>query len=143
MTGLRQGCILSPLLFITVIDFVMRKAVTGTNVGIKWGRGRLTDLDFTDDLALVSHTQLALQEMTNNLREHGEKIRLRISQDKTKAMAVGQQHPPPLTLGGQDIEYVDNFTYLESNISSTGDIENGIINRVGKASGVFQRLQNI
>ena len=82
--------------------------------------------------------------MTNNLHEHGEKVGLRISQEKTKAMTVRQdQHLPPLTIGEQDIEYVENFTYLGSNISNTGDVEKDVRTRIGKAAGVFQRLRNI
>ena len=95
-------------------------------------------------MALFSHTHIALQEITNNLHEHGEKVGLRISQEKTKAMTIGQdQHLPPLTIGEQDIEYVENFTYLGSNISSTGDVEKDVQTRIGKAAGVFQRLRNI
>lgn len=38
VTGVRQGCILSPLFFSIVIDFVMRKTVTRANLDLKWGR---------------------------------------------------------------------------------------------------------
>lgn len=55
MTRVRQGCILSPVLFIILL---MRKSIVGANLGIKWGGGRLADLDFADDLALLSHTTL-------------------------------------------------------------------------------------
>jgi len=33
LTGVRQGCILSPFLFLIVIDFVMRKTAEGLNFG--------------------------------------------------------------------------------------------------------------
>ncbi|KAL7390126.1 hypothetical protein ABVT39_015475 [Epinephelus coioides] len=52
------------------------------------------------------------------------------------------QHHPPLTLSKYDIEYVKNFTYLGSNILSTGDVEKDVRTRIGKAAGVFQRLHN-
>ncbi|CAJ1049985.1 unnamed protein product%2C partial [Xyrichtys novacula] len=59
-------------------------------------------------------------------------------------MTVAQhQHLPPLTIGGQDIEHVKNFTYLRNNISNTGDVEEDVQTRTGKAAGVFQRLWNI
>ena len=57
LTGVRQGCILSPLFFRIVIDFVMRKTTEGLNFGIEWGQKKLADLDFADDLALLCHTQ--------------------------------------------------------------------------------------
>lgn len=72
VTGVRQSCILSLLLFLIVIDFV---TLAGTNFGIKWEQGRMADLD----LALISHTHSALQLMTNNLHEHGSKFGLWIS----------------------------------------------------------------
>lgn len=78
VTGVRQGCILPSLLFTIVIDFVMKKSVTGANFGINWRGGRLADLDFADDLAPLSHSQPALQELTNTLH----KVGLRISQDQ-------------------------------------------------------------
>ncbi|KAJ8358147.1 hypothetical protein AAFF_G00030060 [Aldrovandia affinis] len=82
--------------------------------------------------------------MSSNLHEHGGKVGLRISHEKTKAMIIGQdQHHPPLSLGEHDIEYVDNFTYLGSNISNTGNVEKDVRTRIGKAAGVFQRLSNI
>ena len=49
-TGVRQGCIISPLLFLIVIDWVMRKATSDRPRGLVWSlTKRLEDGDFADD----------------------------------------------------------------------------------------------
>ena len=55
-TGVRQGCLFSPFLFLLVIDWIMKTTTTGRNNGIQWILWtQLDDLDFADDLALLSH----------------------------------------------------------------------------------------
>jgi len=55
VSGVKQGCILSPFLFIIVIDYIMRKAMDQPELGIGWKDDKwLTDLDFADDIALVA-----------------------------------------------------------------------------------------
>ncbi|RUS68725.1 hypothetical protein EGW08_023513 [Elysia chlorotica] len=61
-TGVRQGCVMSALLFIT-IDWVMRRTTEDKPRGIRWNLfSTLEDLDFADDLALISHTHNHMQE---------------------------------------------------------------------------------
>jgi len=85
----------------------------------------------------------ALQDMTDRLHLFGKKVGLCISGEKTKAMTVGNQTSPPITLEGQNIEKVDKLQYLGSYLSENGDVEVDIRARLGKASSVFQRLQPI
>ena len=55
MTGVKQGCCMSGFLFLLVIDWVMRKTVEGERTGTRWNFTTvLEDLDFVDDLALLS-----------------------------------------------------------------------------------------
>ena len=143
VTGVRQGCILSPFLFLLVVDFLMKQTMKCSTHGIEWSEGKLADLDFADDIALLSDTHDGLQKMTEDLGEHGEKVGLRISCEKTKAMTIGESQFPAITIKQHDIEYVEKFPYLGSYISRVGDAEVDVTARIGKAASVFQRLRPI
>jgi len=65
------------------------KTADKRDYGITWGTGKLTDLDFTDDIALISDSPVVLQNMTTELQGNAAKVGLRISAEKTKAMAIG------------------------------------------------------
>ena len=55
-TGVRQGCILSPTIFLMVMDWIMRQSTVGQKTSIQWTfTKQLEDLDFADDISLLSH----------------------------------------------------------------------------------------
>ena len=55
-SGVKQGCVLSPLLCNIVLDTALAKA-TDTPRGIRWTvTHRLEDLDHADDICLLAHT---------------------------------------------------------------------------------------
>ena len=87
-TGVRQGCPLSPLLFITALDDVMRKTCEIPR-GIQWGiAGRLESLEYADDIVLLSHTAKDLREKLDELQKHAELVGLHINPSKTKLMKI-------------------------------------------------------
>ena len=67
---------LSPFLFALVIDYIMKRTMDENTFGIGWEQGRLKDLDFADDIALMSETHEAMQRMTTRLQELGERVGL-------------------------------------------------------------------
>ena len=141
--GVTQGCILSPFLFLIIIDFVMSKAMDDASFGIEWGQKRLADLDFADDISTISHSLAGIQEMTNNIDTFGPNTGLRINCEKTKAMKIGPELHPPTLIMQHNVDYVEKFPYLGSYMSGDGDSGPDVRARIGKASSIFQRLRSI
>ena len=68
-TGVKQGCVLSGFLFLLVIDWIMKVTSDNKN-GLRWKMtSKLEDLNFADDIALVSANQQQMQEKTAKLNE--------------------------------------------------------------------------
>jgi hypothetical protein len=58
---------MSSQLFNLAIDWVMRKTTKDKPRGIRWKiTSKLEDLDFADDLALLSHTHQHIQDKITN-----------------------------------------------------------------------------
>lgn len=139
-----QGCVLSPFLFLLTMDFVMRRSLEHDIHGLRWGTGQLTDLDFADDVALLRKTQPGLVQMTSALEVEAAKVGLRISASKSKILRVGYTGPHmAITVGQQQLQEVEEFTYLGSVITADGGSDRDVTCRIGKAAAMFQRLQPI
>ena len=111
-TGARQGCLLSSFLFLLVIDWIMKTTTAGRNNGIQWTLWtQLDDLDFADDLALLSHNHSQMPDKTT-LLETTSGTGLKINRKKTELMKMNTTANAPVTVGGQPIREVESFVYL-------------------------------
>lgn len=78
-TGVEQGCNMSGVLFLIVMDWIMRRAVGSGENGIKW---KFTSkLDFADDIVLLSSTKHQIQDKTTRLDEEARRVGLHKSDE--------------------------------------------------------------
>jgi len=144
LTGVRQGDLLSPLLFLVIMDKVMRAATKNKPRGITWIQTeRLEDLDYADDACLLAHTYQDMQAKINDLESESAKVGLVINIKKTEEIRVNAKNNRPLHIGNEIINRVEHFTYLGSNISADGGALKDVNMRIQKARGAFAKLLNV
>jgi len=143
-TGVRQGCLLSPILFLIVLDWVTRTAYADLQKGIQWSMTqKLEDLEFADDLALLTHRLQDMQGKLSALQETAEQVGLKISGEKTKLLRTNNKQENPLALKEDNIEDVQEFVYLGSIINNSGGTDEDIRSRIRKAQQSFAILRPV
>ena len=76
------------------------------------GGGRLRDLDYADDISLISDGTDSMKTMTEALSVETGKIGLEINVNRTKIMKVKTDDDRIISFLGENIEVVDEFVYL-------------------------------
>ncbi|VDP24249.1 unnamed protein product [Schistosoma margrebowiei] len=136
--------LLSPFLFLLLVDWIMKTSTSEGKHGIQWtARNQLDDLDFADDLALLSHTHEQMQMKTASVAAVSASVGLSIHKGKTKVLKFKAENNNPITLDGETLENVESFTYLGSIIDEQGGSDADVKARIGKARTAFLQLKNI
>ena len=134
--GLRQGCVLSPLLFIIFMDNIMKRANQEEN--------SIEELMFADDLVLIAEDQSRLQEMVTNLDQQCKNYGMRISRDKTEVMVTSREPIQcDIELDGETLKQVEQFKYLGGIFVREGGCKENVKTRCLKASQVYYQLSPI
>ena len=143
-TGVKQGCSLSPTLFALAIDWILQQTTHGNRQGIQWSLSSiLEDIDYADDIALLSSRHQDIQTKTSSLNEIASTIGLRVNRQKTKIMRNNKTINTPVTIDEEEIEDVKEFTYLGSKMTTNGDCDLEINSRISKAKQAFALLRPI
>ena len=160
--GVKQGCVLAPVLFNIYIQVVTRllQAQLGTNYGVninyrmdrslfdlqklkartKISRTGFLELQYADDCALVTHSAEDLQAALSQISLLYAQLGLGINVQKTEVLHFVEGEAPPIILEGVLLKEVSSFKYLGSHISNNCRTDDEILSRVGKASSAFGRL---
>ncbi|XP_061378317.1 uncharacterized protein LOC133319116 [Danaus plexippus] len=123
--GVSQGCLLSPILFLVVLDGIMQKVKKSKRCGIE------------------CHTHRDMQAKLDDLRREAIEMGLKINTRKTQEMRCGAITSLPLLIGTEAVEKVHNNTYLGSIVSESGGTEEDIASRIAKSRAAFAQLRPV
>lgn len=111
--GVRQGCILAPLLFNFYINSLVEHLTKPEFHPPKIAHRHLSLLLYADDAALISRTPVGLRRALQALATCCQENRLEINYDKTKVMAFGERSVTRVwRIYEHRIEQVAQFKYL-------------------------------
>ena len=110
--GVHQAHILSPCLFNSYAEYIMRNAwLDYTQAGIKISRSNIHNFRYVDDTTLKAESK-KLKSLLMKVKEESEKVGLKFNIQKAKIMACG-----PLTswqIDGETMETVTDFIWRAS-----------------------------
>ena len=108
--GLRQGCPLSPVLFIIFMDRISRRS-QGPE-GVRFGDNTILSLLFADDVVVLASSSQDLQHALGRFAAKCEAAGMRFSTSKSEAMVLSQKRVAcPLQVGGELLPQVEEFKY--------------------------------
>ncbi|CAH1233287.1 Hypp666 [Branchiostoma lanceolatum] len=164
-TGVKQACVLAPVLFNLYFTQVLLHTVKDLDLGvyIKYrSDGSVFDLRrltartktvekliqealFADDCALMAHRENHLQVIVDRFLEASKMFGLTISLGKTVVLvqpAPNTTRPlPNITIDTTQLKCVEHFPYLGSTISADGSLDREVSTRIQKASQALGRLR--
>jgi hypothetical protein len=142
--GVRQGCILSPLLFgLYTEELAVR--VNRCGEGIRVGNDRLNVLLYADDVVVMTENRNSLQRVFDVISQYAREFRVRFSAEKSQVLVVnGSVEDDGLMwkLGGKDISRTNEYKYLGMWVDENG-CERSKREKMSKAQQWYGRLGSV
>ncbi|KAK3505719.1 hypothetical protein QTP70_020512 [Hemibagrus guttatus] len=137
--GLRQGCPLSPVLFVVFMDRISRRS-QGLE-GVRFGDHRISSMIFADDVVLLASSSLDLQHALGRFAAERKVAGMRVSTSKSEAMVLDRKKVAcTLQVGGEVLPQVEEFKYLGVLFMSDGRMDREIDRRFGAAAAVMRSM---
>ena len=123
-TGVRQGCVMSPVLFSFFING-LAKEINKRTKGICVGDRKVRLLMYADDIVLMSETKRDLQNMLDVVTTYSKKWRFRLNPKKVifgrKPRKTGEDRI--WKLAGEEVQETESYKYLGVELVSRLDFK--------------------
>lgn len=166
-TGVRQDCVLAPVLFnifLMCVTSLLHKELqknSGVTVNFRLDGNlfnirrlqattkatpcHILELQYSDDCAIVAHTPEDLQCTLSAIAAAYKRMGLSVNIPKTEVLSQwntsAPSQPPQFTIHGNTLPTVTQFKYLGSILSQNNSIDEEVQNRLKQASTSFGHLK--
>ena len=140
--GVRQGCVLSPLLFVLFLSD-LQEILDDSKDNVKLdGETEISCLMWADDILILSETEEGLQKKLHALERYSKANKLTVNTKKTQCMVFNKTgrllKNHKFTYNNTILECVREYKYLGFLVTPSGEITSGLKdlrNRTMKALG--------
>ena len=157
--GVRQGCILSSMIFCIMFDYVVRKSLQRT-VGIKYEyedymnyhQGnescQINKVIYADDIIIIAQNVTEVENILMSLDSMTKSCGMQISYEKTEILYINSPEHKRIKnehvlINGKNVKYVNKVTHLgriiDNGLSNTERHKENVVNRINKARGSFMK----
>ena len=141
-SGIRQGDSLSPILFNTIMDEIIKDVKDAGRGYELWQEIKI--VCYADDAVLISDNEDDLQRLLYAFEKSADKFNMKISIDKTKALTIAKQPLRcKLAVYQRPIEQVMEINYLGVKITSYKDLTSEVSTQANKAACVAGCLRDV
>lgn len=145
--GVRQGCILSPLLFNLYAEKIFQEALESVEIGIKVNGTFFNNIRYADDTTLLADNLSDLQHLIDKVNQHSINLGLKINVVKTKFMIISRCKTPyttaTVTVDHLPIERVSSYKYLGCWLNEQWTCEQEIRCRIEIARSAFIKYKKV